>query len=195
MRLWVDPDARKRLKGAVEALLFVSNDPVTTAQLAKVLEIEEDLVEELLAELQEEYSDRGIQLKAVAGGYQMCTRPEYSEVVKRLLHLDTREPLSQAALETLAIIAYRQPITRAEIEAIRGVRSDHVLEKLLETQLIKVAGRKEAPGRPLLYVTTERFLRYFGLRDLSDLPPLPEGPSTPSEKILLEKSLNTSHRG
>jgi segregation and condensation protein B len=174
MRLWADPATRKNLKSAVEALLFVSNDPVTVAQLSKVLELEEGLVEELLAELQEEYADRGIQVKAVAGGYQMCTRPEHADVIKRLLRMDMREPLSQAALETLAIIAYRQPITRAEIEAIRGVRSDHVLEKLLEAQLIKVSGRKEAPGRPLLYVTTERFLRTFGLRDLSDLPPLPE---------------------
>lgn len=160
------------LKRAAESILLVSGGPVTVEQLVEALGVPPQTVHALLWELQQDYAGRGIQIQPVAGGYHLCTRPELATYVQRFLQLDHREPLSQAALETLAIIAYRQPITRAEIEAVRGVRSDHVIERLLERHLVRDAGRKQAVGRPILYETTDGFLRYFGLKDLSDLPAL-----------------------
>jgi len=160
------------LKRAAESILLVSGGPVTVDQLVVALGVPPQTVHALLWELQQDYAGRGIQIQTLAGGYQLCTRPELALYVQRFLRLDHREPLSQAALETLAIVAYRQPITRAEIEAVRGVRSDHILERLLERHLIRDVGRKQALGRPILYGTTEGFLRYFGLRDLGDLPVL-----------------------
>ncbi|MDQ7819498.1 MAG: SMC-Scp complex subunit ScpB [Armatimonadota bacterium] len=160
------------LKRAAECILLVSGGPVTVEQLSEVLQAPVQTVHALLWELQQDYRGRGLQVQAVAGGFQLCTRPELAGYVQRYLGLDFRQPLSQAALETLAIVAYRQPVTRAEIEAIRGVRSDHVLERLLERRLIREVGRKQAVGRPILYGTTEGFLRYFGLGSLDDLPPL-----------------------
>lgn len=163
---------RDLLKRAVECILLVGGGPVTPDQLKDSLDVPVELVHEVLRDLVAEYADRGLQIQALAGGYQLCTRPEFSEYVQRFLRLDQREPLSQAALETLAIVAYRQPVTRAEIEAVRGVRSEHVLERLLDRHLIRDLGRKQALGRPILYGTTEGFLRHFGLRDLDALPPL-----------------------
>jgi segregation and condensation protein B len=160
------------LKRAVECILLVSGGPVTVEHLVQVLQAPAQTVHALLWELEQDYRGRGLQIQTVAGGYQLCTRPELAPYVQRFLGLDHRDPLSQAALETLAIVAYRQPVTRAEIEAVRGVRSDHVLERLLERHLIREVGRKQAVGRPILYGTTEGFLRYFGLRGLDDLPPL-----------------------
>jgi segregation and condensation protein B len=160
------------LKPAVECLLFVAGGPVTVQRLSEALEAPPDAVQEALRELGEEYAGRGLQVQVVAGGYQLCTRPDYAGVVQRFLGLDHRETLSQAALETLAIIAYRQPITRAEIEVVRGVRSEHVLERLIERHLVREVGRRPTPGRPILYGTTEGFLRHFGLKDLQSLPPL-----------------------
>lgn len=167
--------ARAALKGAIECLLLVAGGPVTPQQLQDALEAPGEAIGEALGELMRDYAGRGLQIQAVAGGYQLCTRPEFSAAVQRFLRLDHREPLSQAALETLAIVAYRQPVTRAEIEAVRGVRSEHVLEKLVERHLIREVGRKQALGRPILYGTTEGFLRHFGLKDLSALPPLRGG--------------------
>jgi len=163
---------RDHLKRAVECVLLVGGGPVTPDQLKDTLGVPVELVHEVLLDLVAEYRDRGLQIQALAGGYQLCTRPEFSEYVQRFLRLDQREPLSQAALETLAIVAYRQPVTRAEIEAVRGVRCEHVLERLLDRHLIRDLGRKQALGRPILYGTTEGFLRHFGLRDLDALPPL-----------------------
>lgn len=160
------------LKRAAESVLLVSGGPVTVEQLTEALGAPPQTVHALLWELQQDYAGRGLQIQAVAGGYQLCTRPELAQYVQRFLRLDHREPLSQAGLETLAITAYRQPVTRAEIEAVRGVRSDHILERLLERHLIREVGRKQALGRPILYGTTEGFLRYFGLKDLSELPAL-----------------------
>jgi len=162
----------EKLKRAAEGVLLVSGGPVTVEQLAEALGAPPQTVHAILWELQQDYAGRGLQIQAVAGGYQLCTRPELAPYVQRFLRLDHREPLSQAGLETLAIIAYRQPITRAEIEAVRGVRSDHILERLLERHLIREVGRRQALGRPILYGTTEGFLRYFGLRDLRELPAL-----------------------
>lgn len=161
-----------QVKGAIECILLVSGGPVTVDQFAAVLEVPGERVRLALWELGQEYAGRGLQIQEVAGGYQLCTRPELAEYVERFLRLDHREPLSQAALETLAIVAYRQPVTRAEVEAVRGVRCEHVLERLVERHLIREVGRRPTLGRPILYGTSEGFLRYFGLRDLNALPPL-----------------------
>jgi len=160
------------LKGAAECVLLVAGGPVTPQQLAETLGVPLQTAVDALQALTVEYAGRGLQIQSVAGGYQLCTRPEFSEHVQRFLRLDFQEPLSQAALETLAIVAYRQPVTRGEIEVVRGVRSEHVLERLVERHLIREVGRKPTVGRPILYGTTEGFLRHFGLRDLAALPPL-----------------------
>ncbi len=165
----------EELKKAAECVLLVSSAPVTVEHLVAALGTTPQIVHALVWELQQDYAGRGLQIQAVAGGFQLCTRPELAPYVQRFLQLDHREPLSRAALETLAIVAYRQPTTRAEVEAVRGVRSEHVLERLLERHLIREVGRKAALGRPILYGTTEGFLRYFGLKNLHDLPILESG--------------------
>jgi segregation and condensation protein B len=135
-----------------------------------VLEVEEDLVEAAVADLAENMISRsGLQVVRVAGGYQMCTRPEFSKYCSKLLH-PSNQKLSRAALETLAVVAYRQPVTQPEIEAIRGVAVDGVMKTLAERGLIKEVGRKPTVGRPMLFATTPEFLQYFGLNDLSELP-------------------------
>jgi len=171
VRLLPEAD-REHLARAAECVLLVGGGPVTPEQLGETLGVPAEAVHEILQDLAQAYAGRGLQIQAVAGGYQLCTRPEFSAYVQRFLGLDHREPLSQAALETLAIVAYRQPVTRAEIEQVRGVRCEHVLERLLERRLIRELGRRQTLGRPILYGTTEGFLRHFGLRDLSALPPL-----------------------
>lgn len=166
------PRAEAQVRNAVECLLLARGGPVRVAELRKVLEVGEDEIRATLAALQVEYVGRGLQIQEVAGGYQLCTRPEYARYVQRLLRLAEADPLSRATLEVLAIVAYRQPVTRAEVDAVRGVQSVHHLIKLQERRLIREVGRRPGPGRPILYGTTEGFLRYFGLRDLSALPPL-----------------------
>lgn len=165
-------EARAGLKRALECVLLVAGGPVTPEQLRDTLEVSLQDILEAVRELGQDYAGRGLQIQTVAGGYQLCTRPEHADAVQRFLRLDHREPLSQAALETLAIVAYRQPATRAEIELVRGVRSEHVLERLLERHLVREVGRRPTVGRPILYGTTEGFLRHFGLKDLASLPPL-----------------------
>lgn len=163
------------LPEAIEALLFASPEPVSLARLADALGTEEPAVHEALTELRTRYSQerRGLVIVRVADGYQMCTHPDFAPYVSRMLEAAPAR-LSRAALETLSIIAYRQPITLPEIEAIRGVDSAGVVRTLLDRGLIEEAGRKETVGRPTLYVTTKEFLVYFGLRDLSELPSLDE---------------------
>ncbi len=160
------------LKPILEALLFVADEPLSAERLRQVLgPVEGAEIHAALARLQAETEERrgGFVLVEVAGGFQFRTRPEYGPWVKRLL--DPRPVrLSKAALETLAIIAYKQPIIRAEIEHLRGVDCGGVLRQLLERKLIRVLGRKEIPGRPLIYATTKRFLEVFDLKDLNDLP-------------------------
>lgn len=161
------------LKPHLEALLFAAGDPISAAQLATILEIPEDHVRLLLAELENDLNsaERGITLVEVAGGYQLVTKGELAATVEKLAGVqDSR--LSLPALETLAIIAFKQPITRQEIEHIRGVKVDSVIATLLERGLIREVGRKETVGRPILYGTTQEFLVCFGLKDLSELPPL-----------------------
>ena len=161
------------LKAIIEALIYASPDPLTPKTLFKVLESEprED-VQASLDELLRDYADGrgGLQLVEVAGGYQIVTRPELSEWVRRLFHERKTQKLSLAALETLAVIAYKQPITAPELTDIRGVNASGVIATLLERRLIKIAGRKQVVGRPFLYATTREFLIRFGLRDLDDLP-------------------------
>ncbi len=165
---------KEQLIGAIEALIFVSGDPVPLKRLEEVLEASEDDIKESIETLSERYLDcgAGIQLMEVAGGFQLRTRPTYSLQVNTFLERKRKTTLSGPALETLAIIAYKQPITRAEIEVVRGVMVDGVLKSLLDKRLIKVAGVKDVPGRPNLYRTTKRFLEYFGIISLKDLPPI-----------------------
>ena len=161
-----------QLKAIVEALLFASPEPLTLKMLQKLLsdEPKEDVVAAVSA-LQQEYLGRGgIHLAEIAGGYQITTRPEFHDWVRRLFHERTSQKLSVASLETLAVIAYKQPITAAEIGEIRGVNTSGVLSTLMERHLIKIVGRKNVIGRPFLYGTTKEFLIRFGLRDLNDLP-------------------------
>lgn len=162
-------------KKHIEALLFVSGDPITTQKIAQILEIPEEHIELLIEELMQDMAmeHRGLTVIKVAAGYQLCTKPELSSTLEKLGQVQDNK-LSAAAMETLAIIAFKQPITKIEIENIRGVKIDRVLTTLNERQLIKEVGRKETIGRPILYGTTENFLKCFGLNGLQDLPPLAE---------------------
>ncbi|MFC4182633.1 SMC-Scp complex subunit ScpB [Saccharococcus thermophilus] len=164
-------------KAIVEGLLFAAGDEgLSLEQIASVLEIKEEQAQEIVSALKEEYErgQRGIQLVELAGVFQLATRKEHAPYLKKLVESPGSTSLSQAALETLAIIAYRQPITRAEIEEIRGVKSDKPIQTLMAKALIKEVGRAEGTGRPILYGTTKEFLDYFGLKTLEELPPLPE---------------------
>jgi len=164
-----------QLTSLIESLLFVADAPVTPAQLAAALDVEPKAVEEALDQLAADYQQRGLRLQRKAGRVQLVTAPEAAPAVERFLGLELSSKLSPAALETLAIVAYRQPVTRAQVEAIRGVNSDSVLRTLINKGLIEEVGRLEQVGRPILYGTTFEFLQYFGLQDLQDLPPLDEG--------------------
>ena len=164
------------LKPIIEALIFASPDPLPLKTLFRLLDGEppED-VERALDALQADYDARGgLQMVQVAGGYQICTRPEFHEWVRRLFHEHSKQRLSVQALETLAVIAYKQPITGPEIAEIRGVNTSAVVGTLLERQLVKVVGRRPVVGRPFLYATTREFLNRFGLSDLGDLPKVEE---------------------
>ncbi len=166
--------SREELKAIIEALLFLSEEPVRVKKIAAGTGIAAEEAQELLRELQEELTEqrRGLRIFEIAGGYQMGTAPELAPHLEQAVGDEESGHLSSAALETLAIIAYRQPLTRPEMEAIRGVRCEHILQNLLKRKLIRVCGRKESPGRPLIYATTPDFLRYFGLNELEELPPL-----------------------
>lgn len=160
----------------VESLLFVADSPVSVARLAEALEATPGQVEQALGELEAAYAERGLRLQRAGSRVQLVTAPEAAPVVERFLGLEARTHLSRAALETLAIIAYRQPVSRPEIEAIRGVNSDSALRTLLSTGLIEEVGRAPTVGRPILYGTTFDFLQYFGLRSLEELPSLDQPP-------------------
>jgi segregation and condensation protein B len=160
------------LPAALEALLFSSDEPLTLSLLAESLDVAPEAVVEALARLDESYRARGagVELREIAGGHLLVTAPEHAEWVGRLLRGRKRVRLSRAALETMAIVAYKQPVTKVEIESIRGVDSSAVLATLLERNLITIRGRSKVVGRPLLYGTTAEFLDYFGLKDLAELP-------------------------
>ena len=165
-------------RGIVESLLFAAGDEgLTMKQICEVLELDEIMAVQIMKELEEEYKEngnRGITLVQMAGAYQLVTKKEYSPYLKKLVDSPHTSTLSQAALETLAIIAYKQPITRMEIEEIRGVKTDRPLHTLVGKALIKEVGRVEGAGRAYLYGTTKEFLDYFGLKNIEDLPPLPD---------------------
>jgi segregation and condensation protein B len=160
------------LKAIVEALIFASPEPVTIKSLVKLLDGEsKDDIVTAIEELKEQYSrPGGLQIVEVAGGWEIVTRPELHEWVRRMFHERTTQKLSVAALETLAVIAYKQPVTSPEVAEIRGVNAVGVLGTLMERKLVKIVGRKQVVGRPFLYGTTREFLERFGLNDLSDLP-------------------------
>lgn len=166
------------IKGALEAVLFVSDDPLPLPRLVELFgdHVARQEVETALGQLLADCNQlgRGISLVEVAGGYQFYTKPQNSDLIRRMVDKKRKAAISGAALETLAIVAYRQPISRAEIETIRGVSSEGVLHNLLEKRMIKIAGRKDVPGRPFLYRTTRQFLEYFGLNSLLDLPKIDE---------------------
>ncbi|MBD3245918.1 MAG: SMC-Scp complex subunit ScpB [Candidatus Omnitrophica bacterium] len=164
------------VKSIIESLLLINEKPIALNELNKVIDTEKPELETALEELAGEYDRRksGICIVKVAGGYQMCSRPENDPWLKKMFRERGKQKLSTAALETLAIIAYKQPITRMEIEAIRGVNIDGVVRHLFNLGLVKTSGRKEVVGRPFLYVTTRKFLEYFGLNSLRDLPKLEE---------------------
>ncbi len=169
--------SREETRQALYALLFVSDRPVSAARLAEVLgdadkHVVETLLEELKGEIEE--ADVPFALREIAGGYQFTTRPEHAVWIKRFLQIKKRNRLSKAVLETLSIIAYKQPVTRAQVEAVRGVSVSHAFEVLQEKHLIKVSGVAEVPGRPKLFRTTEEFLVHFGLKSLDDLPSIEE---------------------
>ena len=165
-----------KLGAMLEALLFVAPGSVTSAQLAAALDLPVEEIESELDELERQYqsqaTERGLRLQRSRGRVQLTSAPEAALAVERLLGLEASSHLSRAALETLAIVMYKQPITRPQIDSIRGVNSDGVIKSLLQKGLVQEIGRAEAPGRPILYSTTTEFLQYFGLNSLADLPPL-----------------------
>lgn len=168
------PDIESNLPLAVklEALLFVAAEPVTTAQLAAALDVAPSVIERGLHELDASLSSRGLRLQRHAGRVQLTTAPQLAEVLERFLGLEATTHLSRAALETLAIIAYQQPVTRPHIDSIRGVNSDSMLKSLLHKGLILESGRADGPGRPILYSTTPEFLQHFGLNSILEMPSL-----------------------
>mgnify|MGYP003692591829 FL=1 len=203
---------RDELKSIVENVLLAADQPVNVAELEKIFlnTAEKNDLQVILEELKEEYQSRNLQILEVADGYQLCTRHEFNEWIRKFLKLDRSSRLSQPSLDTLSIIAYKQPLTRQEVDDIRGVDSSGVVKTLLEKKVIGPAGRKKVPGRPIMYRTTQKFLEYFGLKDLSDLPTLEdlkeelEGDDPPlqsqiefanadaSESVVTEDEENTS---
>ncbi|MFH0887556.1 MAG: SMC-Scp complex subunit ScpB [bacterium] len=169
--LSVDKAAAKKI---IESVLFVARDPMPLKQLKKVTGFEVKLLEQLLDELMTDYSDRGMQLLKIANGYQICTRPEYAEYVDKVINEPVESKLTHASMETLAIVAYKQPIGRLEVERIRGVDSVSAVQTLLSRELIVEVGRGEGLGRPILYGTSEEFLKHFGLGNITQLPPMPD---------------------
>ena len=156
----------------LEALLFVAAEPATTAQLAEALDVAPSVVERGLHELDASLATRGLRLQRHGGRFQLTTAPQLAELIERFLGLEATTHLSRAALETLAIIAYQQPVTRPQIDAIRGVNSDSMMKSLLNKGLILESGRSDGPGRPFLYSTTPEFLQHFGLNSILEMPPL-----------------------
>lgn len=161
----------EKIRATVESLLFITNEPLTPAQIAELAEMEEPDVLDVLSWLQEDYCDgsKGIDVIKLGDGYIMAVKKDYLPYVEKL-YRPQMNTLSMAALETLAIIAYKQPVTRGEVELIRGVKADKIIQNLIGKELIEEQGRKDAPGRPILYGTTRKFLQYFNIESLAELP-------------------------
>ena len=183
---------KERIKSIIESILFVTGEPLSLRDIAINLEMPPRYVEEVLNEMILDYeaSLRGIKLISIKGEYQLVTKSENSDYIQKLLKKNKRQSLSQASLESLAIIAYKQPITRIDIDEIRGVKSESAIQKLIEKNLIKESGRLDVPGRPILYSTTDEFLRQFELNDLKELPSLDLFEDTTDDDI--EEILNES---
>ena len=164
------------IRKIIEALLFASPEPLTQAKVNGIFNPDTPNLKEVVIQLNEQYvhDDHAFEINQIAGGYQLVSRQEYEHFIRKMLNKSGRLALSSAALDSLAIIAYKQPIGRYEVEAIRGVDSSGVLKTLLNRNLIKIKGRDSGPGRPLLYQTTDKFLEHFGLNRLSDMPKLKE---------------------
>jgi segregation and condensation protein B len=165
-------DTELPLSVKLEAILFVAAEPVQTAQLAAALDVSVSVIERGLNELDASLSTRGLRLQRNAGRVQLTTAPQLAELIERFLGLEATSHLSRAALETLAIVAYQQPVTRPYIDSIRGVNSDSMIKSLLNKGLILESGRSDGPGRPILYSTTPEFLQHFGLNSILEMPPL-----------------------
>ncbi len=177
--------SENNLKSVLEALLFASDKPLTIEQARKVLDnLEASEIRGMLDELKRDYeeSNRGLRIVEIAGGFQMTTAPSFATFLKKLFKARHVERLSKPALETLAIIAYKQPVTKMEIESLRGVNVDGVISNLLDKNLVRISGRKKAPGRPFVFGTTRQFLEYFGLKALEELPKMEEFSQMAAEK-------------
>ena len=171
------------LQGMIESILFVAGEAVAIPDLARALQISVDELEKELNRIGSayDYEQRGFMLNRFGNNVQLGTRPLYADAVVRLLQPVQKQSLSQAAMETLAVVAYKQPVTRAEVEQIRGVKCDYSLQSLIYKGLVQEVGRKDTIGRPILFGTTDEFLSHFGLRELADLPPMPENPDEARE--------------
>ncbi len=181
----------QQLKAAIESLLFISGAPVSLDKLKSIFEEETgEQIEAQLAALRQEYDDRGsgIMLAEVGGGWQLATRPEHFSWIRKFKAVKVSTKLSKPALETLAIVAYKQPITRTEVETIRGVNIGGIMRNLMERRLVKIVGKKDVPGKPMMYGTTIEFLQYFGLKDLSALPTLKEFQELEAGEEVMEES-------
>lgn len=184
--------AEDNLKAVIEALLFASDKPLTLEKVRNVLDnIATDEIRKILENLKSDYeaSGRGIRLTEIAGGFQIITAPNFAPFLRKLYKERNADKLSKPALETLAIIAYKQPVTKLELESLRNVNVDGVMASLNDKNLIRVAGRKKAPGRPKVYGTTTQFLEYFGLKSLDELPKIDNFKTALTEKMPLDKEL------
>ena len=172
------------LEAVVESLLFIAGDAVPLASIAQTIELDKATARAVVLALADKYEreKRGLRIIEIEGAYQMCTAAECFEYIRNMYKSPKRQGLPQALLETLAVIAYKQPVTRAQIEEIRGVSSDHAIQKLMEKRLICEVGRRDTPGRPILFGTSNEFLRYFGFKSIVELPPLEEG-TEPDEPL------------
>ncbi|MBI5035412.1 MAG: SMC-Scp complex subunit ScpB [Chloroflexi bacterium] len=181
------------MKTLVESILFVAEGPVQIAAIARALDVMPERVEETFEELKQEYAGRGFRLQRFRDKVQLVSAPEAALVIEKFLGVDGTTHLSAAALETLAIIAYRQPVTRPSIEAVRGVNSDGVIQTLVSRGLIQEVGRQETAGRPILYATTFEFLQNFGLRGVDDLPPLEQAAENVLANAIAEAEATAQH--
>jgi segregation and condensation protein B len=187
---------KNRLREVIESLIFISLEPLSLEKIKNVLqEFSEGEIEKAIEELLETYAtnERGIQIIQSAGGYLFSTNPEHDSWIRRLFKLERKTRLTSAALETLSAIAYHQPATQAEISGMRGVDSSHTLKTLLQKKLIKIVGRKKSPGSPLIYRTTDKFLAYFGLTNIKDLPSPEEISKILEEEKDLEEEKSSVH--
>lgn len=181
----------EKMEAIVEAIFFAAGRPVETNELITTLELSEEEIENIIKKMQEKYEEenRGIQIIKIENAYQLCTKKDYYEYIYPILDNRVKPSISNAAMETLAIIAYNPKITRAEIESIRGVNSDGTIYKLLEYNLIEDAGKLDAPGRPTTYRTTKEFLKLFGISSLDELPELPRYKIDENEQIVIDDIL------